>query len=696
MSRVTEDLDLSDVPESIAQKGYEVIGLLGAGGFARVYLARKANVRVRYAIKVLRTEFARNPDDRRTFLEEAYKLHEIARDRVIAARDIHAAEGDIPWFAMDYAERGTLDAWVKKFVSHPELAQLVGLGVEICECLVDLHHYDIVHFDLKPHNILLRSLGESVDRRRGSRYRLPPDQRMVLGDLGLARTASEVYEQTGGTQQYIAPETFRAQGSERSDLFALGMMLYEFGHPDSIHGPVRPYEGRVPSSKPAIKRSLQEIEQWGPYQPLRVVRPDLPQELDDLVERLLAPDPNDRFHDAFETSQALDRLLQKRPRSRPSSGVVTKVDEILTEVRELVATRNASEETYDALQTAEERLRRQRPRIAVLPAGDVNSSRFTLYLAGEPESVEVPDPYGSVITYIRDGKPERAIVEGRLGEEFRAMLRRDSRHNLRASLHTESVRRLTLKLDHEALHGVEWVDVPSAVASDEASMQALSNSDVVIVVASDMTAAGDTLTRLRVVAQRSLAGPIGFMAVDSEPCDFEDEYTSTRALEDLGFQPALGIANAGLALRVLVAQMLDQSRGHLIAASGALALCDVACSRTNDWSIAKHFIDRRDEVEHEFPELRDLRYLREETRGDFELATEYARQLRRTLAQPTPAGKLDLPSDETDVPAIHRAAEERLFEWMTALADGSIPAGSAGAARVVVAALRRLQDVEEL
>jgi hypothetical protein len=101
-------------------------------------------------------------------------------------------------------------------------------------------------------------------------------------------------------------------------------------------------------------------------------------------------------------------------------------------------------------------------------------------------------------------------------------------------------------------------------------------------------------------------------------------------------------------------------------------------------------------LESEYPELRDLRYLREEVRGAFDMPSAYGRELRHTLSQPTPAAKLRLRSDHADVDSVRKMAEERLFGWIAALADGSIPAGSANAARVVVATLRRLQDAEDM
>ncbi len=154
------------------------------------------------------------------------------------------------------------------------------------------------------------------------------------------------------------------------------------------------------------------------------------------------------------------------------------------------------------------------------------------------------------------------------------------------------------------------------------------------------------------------------------------------------------MANAGLTLRVFFQQMLEGARGKYIAASAALALCEKGCAETNEWPIMKAFIDGRDELESEFPELRELRYLREEVRADFTLPLAYARELRRTLSHPTAAGKLGLAFDQASSDTVRTVSEDRLFDWMTALADGTIPAESATAARVVVASLRRLQDAE--
>jgi hypothetical protein len=167
-------------------------------------------------------------------------------------------------------------------------------------------------------------------------------------------------------------------------------------------------------------------------------------------------------------------------------------------------------------------------------------------------------------------------------------------------------------------------------------------------------------------------------------------------MEELGFQRALLSASGGLTLRVLFQEMRGEEMGRYIAASGALALCEAACTRTENWPIAKAFIDHRDQLEHDFPELRELRFLRDDVRGRFALPSDYARELRQTFSQPTPAGRLAHRADEADIEAIRRGADERMRRWLTALADDTIPADSADAARAVVASLRRLRDVEEV
>ncbi len=523
---------------------YELVRLLGEGSYAHVYLARNQGVRPRFAIKILKEQYARDPKDRQTFLDEANRLYRISQDRVISARHVDA-QGVRPWFVMDLADHGTLDAWVTKHkaASNYELSleRLVGLGVELCECLSALHDYGVVHYDLKPHNVLIRGLGQSVDHQRSTIYRLPPDQRLMLGDLGLARTTDELNDRLGGSPTYIAPEIFDDQGSERSDLFALGMMLYEFAHPGTRDGPVRPYEGRRPSANPRDRRSLADPSVWGPYQPLRDVRPNLPADFDKVVSRALAPEPRQRYGNASELKWALDRLL-RRPPDRwvdMTARLIRGVDDVLTTARDGIGRLSAAGlDVYQWLDTASERLRR-RPQIAVLSQGGVESSAFTLFLAGEQIAARAPAPYGSVITYIREGKPERAIVESERGGSDGAPLERDRHKLLHADLETEAVRRLTLELDHSALRGIELVDIPTAVAELHLVRQAVSLADLVVVLTAGLEAARLAVPLLREAAKRSVAGPCGLIVVDTaSPTSAERTPTSQRSRASASSKPS--------------------------------------------------------------------------------------------------------------------------------------------------------------
>jgi serine/threonine protein kinase len=681
-------------------KPYVIVKPIGEGSFAHVYLAHNEGAQQNFAIKVLRPRLAEFPHERQTFLEEARRLYRISQDRVIAVRHVDS-DGDVPWFVMDFAEHGTLAGWVETLKKQRSfdltLEQLVGLGSELCDCLSALHHYSVVHYDLKPHNVLIRGLGESADQKRGRRYRLPPDQRLMLGDLGFARTSGGVSDRLAGTPKYIAPEVFEDRGSSRSDLFALGLMLYEFAHPVIEGTAVRAYDGRRPTSDQRSFESLADTSMWGPYQSLVPVRPDLPRAFDDIIRRTVAPDPDERYANANDVRNALEGLLRRAippGQAERADKVVKGVADIVSATRERIAGRTGADVHHEQLNAALHRLRR-RPRVAVQSPG-AEWSRFTLFLAGEPVTAVAPAPYGSVISHLREGDPEKATVDFHRGTSSWVRLERDSDRNLAAALPTEGVWQLTLELDHPALGDLELVDVPTAGAEEDQVSHAISVADLVVALVTGPEDAARILPGLRDAARRSPAGPCGLIAVDVGETTFGPRAGVHAAIEDLGFQQALGSASAGLSLRVYFQQLLEGATGRYIAASAALALCETASLGANDWSIAKAFIDARDWLESEYPELRELRYLREEVRGGFDMPPAYARELRHTLSQPTPAGKLRLRSDHADVDSVRKMAEERLFGWIAALADGSIPARSADAARVVVATLRRLQDAEDV
>ncbi|MDY7099695.1 MAG: serine/threonine-protein kinase [Actinomycetota bacterium] len=275
---------------------YRVERVLGAGAFGTVWLATDEVLESSVAIKVLADNWARNPDIRRRFVDEAKVLRHIEDDRIVRIYEIDELADGRPYFVMAYADRGTLTDRIRQRVADKRLhtpEEAVALLTELCECLTVVHDGGIVHRDLKPSNILFRSRG-----RRTSSSTV--DDRMVLGDFGLAKdlVVASGFTLAAGTPAYMAPEQTRASAEldHRADLYAAAAVFHEL----------------LAGAPPFDDASMVEVAQRQGAQAaarLVVARPDLPPGLVALVERGLDARPERRFASAAELAATAREAL---------------------------------------------------------------------------------------------------------------------------------------------------------------------------------------------------------------------------------------------------------------------------------------------------------------------------------------------------------------------------------------------------
>lgn len=256
---------------------------IGAGGFATVWLYHDAELRSDVAVKALADNWAQRLDVRERFLEEARILRRADSDHIVRVYDIGEADGT-PYFVMTYADRGSLASRLREGRPIP-LDEAVALAWQAAEGLAVLHGQGVVHRDIKPQNLLLRT-----DRDGGDR--------VLVADLGVAKAMLHAsgLTQVVGTPAYMAPEQGVGHGVDRrADVHALGAVTYQMitGHlvrsgtvADLAHASLPP----APSSLA-----------------------DLPPEVDDVLLRALAPDPEDRWHDISSFASALRACAPHAP-----------------------------------------------------------------------------------------------------------------------------------------------------------------------------------------------------------------------------------------------------------------------------------------------------------------------------------------------------------------------------------------------
>lgn len=271
--------------------GFKVGRLLHEGGMARLYRVAHARHRLPMVMKVPRLDPHAPPSAFAAFENECHileRLHGPHVPRFIAAGDLLHA----PYLVMEYIE-GDLLAQAARSAPHPP-GEVVARMAPVCRAVHELHRQSVIHLDLNPRNVRVRANGEAV-----------------LVDFGIAHHAQlpdlidAAYGGAEGTAAYIAPEQLAHVRSDlRSDIYALGVMLYELS------------TGRYPFGRPNLLSQRRRLIM--PPRPPRAVEPGLPPWLQEVILRCLELRPEARYSTARQVAHSLmhpeDVVLTRRAR----------------------------------------------------------------------------------------------------------------------------------------------------------------------------------------------------------------------------------------------------------------------------------------------------------------------------------------------------------------------------------------------
>jgi serine/threonine protein kinase len=272
---------------SALESRFQVLRELGRGGMGIVFLAYDKQLKDNVAIKVLSPFLSNDAESLERMRREVTAARKITHSNVIKIYDI-AEAGGLHYITMEYFPGENLRQLVQRKgpMSMQEGMQLL---YQICDGLDAAHKQGIIHRDLKSQNIILNDRGH-----------------LKIIDLGLARTNQlEGMTATGlimGTPEYMSPEQVLGRRTdERSDLYSLGIIMYEM------------FTGRVPfSGDSAISVGFKHVKET--YEPLKSLRPQLPESLSAITDRLLQKDPAHRFQSVQELRDELERLHAYSPR----------------------------------------------------------------------------------------------------------------------------------------------------------------------------------------------------------------------------------------------------------------------------------------------------------------------------------------------------------------------------------------------
>lgn len=264
---------------------YEVVKEIGLGGMGVVYEAVDRSLERRVAVKKMRDEIRLDPADRQRFVAEARMVAQLHHPNIV---DIYAIveDGNDVYLVFEFVEGRDLSAALKAGgpMDLPRAARIVR---EMAAAVAHAHERGIIHRDLKPSNVMLT-----------------PEGRVKVMDFGVARQAKDAMTRHSmtntvvGTPPYMAPEQEQGTVRKESDVYALGVCLYEMT------------TGALPFNGVGAGMLLNKLNgKWvAPSQRAA----DLPPAFDALIARALSPDPDKRFHTPAELVAALDAIVTAR------------------------------------------------------------------------------------------------------------------------------------------------------------------------------------------------------------------------------------------------------------------------------------------------------------------------------------------------------------------------------------------------
>ena len=270
---------MSDVfqPDEVVGGRYRVLRKLGGGGMADVYLCEDLTLGRRVAIKVLLARYLDDPNFVERFRREAKAAAGLNQTNLVSIYDWGEVDGTY-YIAMEYVEGETLKDLIRR---RGQLSgnEAVAVGLQLLAAVEAAHRSGIVHRDIKPQNVMLDREGTAK-----------------VMDFGIARAGDSGMTEVGsilGTAQYLAPEQAKGQQvDERSDLYSVGVVLYEM-----LTGTV-PFKGDT-----AVTVALKHVNEMPP-EPSQLV-PGMPYALNKIVLKAMAKDPDDRYQSAAEFARDL-------------------------------------------------------------------------------------------------------------------------------------------------------------------------------------------------------------------------------------------------------------------------------------------------------------------------------------------------------------------------------------------------------
>ncbi len=272
--------------DQLLSNRYRLIHQVGKGGMALVFKTYDTMLERMVAVKILKEDFSSDPRFQERFRQEAKSAANLSHPNIVTVYDFGIDLARL-FIVMEYVSGEDLKSIIQKrsFVPEPEGLKLM---IQACQGLGYAHRANIVHCDVKPHNILVSE-----------------DGRLKITDFGIARVLSSIpgdqkNDYVWGSPQYFSPE--QATGSPptpASDVYSLGVVMYEL------------FTGKLPFEAETIDELTIQHQSVDPLDPC-LVNPSLSRELGAILLKVLSKEPSARYRTADQLGHVLSSLLEKK------------------------------------------------------------------------------------------------------------------------------------------------------------------------------------------------------------------------------------------------------------------------------------------------------------------------------------------------------------------------------------------------
>lgn len=451
---------VDDIPRVLASR-YEVGSLIGRGGMAEVHIGRDNRLGRTVAIKILRSDLARDPSFQARFRREAQSAASLNHPAIVSVYDtgddvVESPDGSrtqVPFIVMEYVEGHTVRDLLRDGSALP-IDEAIEITTGVLAALEYSHQASIVHRDIKPANVMLTPTGA-----------------VKVMDFGIARAmadASSSMTQTQaviGTAQYLSPEQARGEVVDtRSDLYSAGCLLYELltGRP--------PFQGDS-----AVSVAYQHVSEQP--QPPSVIAPDVPEALDRIVLKALTKDRDHRYSTASEFRADLEAAARNEGVSAPAiaaagAGAGTAATQVFNDGAGAAASAEPQGSSFDEVVAGEEEADEPRSNKALiwilLVIGLLTAAAIAFLVwdrSGATETATVPDLSG-----LDEAGVEQALAAEGLEPDFAYEADNEVEEGLAVSWDPETGTEIEVSEEQPGIVEVIISTGPEAVVPDLSDM----------------------------------------------------------------------------------------------------------------------------------------------------------------------------------------------------------------------------------